>query len=174
MSKICKCEPPPFLCAHQYWHTFLVQNIWSESAWIFNCVVKKLFFFFFSPEESAIWFTLRNSEVRFKDDFLIEKGKNNFKNLYLQPNLAQVKAIFFLFFEICSIIVNRLLRKNMQNVEQIKQKTEQYILPCHTAALETCLTKDYLILQALNCIWRGCFLFLELGHWETVSQCVDF
>lgn len=114
-------------------------------------MVKKNLFFFF-PEESAIWFTLRNSEVRFKDDFLIEKGKNNFKNLYLQPNLAQVKAIFFLFFEICSIIVNRLLRKNMQNVEQIKQKTEQYILPCHTAALETCLTKDYLILQALNCI----------------------
>lgn len=58
-------------------NTFLLQNIWSESVGIFKWQVKN--FFLFPPNESAICFPLRNPEIRFKDDLLIEKGKNSKK-----------------------------------------------------------------------------------------------
>ena len=84
-------------------NTFLLQNIWSESVWIFKWQVKN--FFLFPPNESAICFPLRNPEIRFKDDLLMEKGKNSKKkkNQHLQPNSA--KSYLFFFFSLKCVLL---------------------------------------------------------------------
>lgn len=106
-------------------HFFLKTSEASQleylSGWLKNlrlCLFVLLFLFFFPPKESAIY--VSHPEVRFKGNLLVGKGKNNPPKSLLAIHPDSGHSIFLPFFQMCSIVVKRLLNYSKRGANKAK------------------------------------------------------